>query len=181
MNYSKHQKDNFPLFQFLNLHIFLASFPTLWRRKTEHIFLCLIFICFLHVMPDNTETFIEFMSRNLSNAEKRCCHVYKESLALTFICMQKFVQYLYGSRFTLFTTSKSQILFMRLLKLFLYYQLLEYNDMQFIYKRFNITSTIRTLLMTETLILFHVFHYLVDIYNKDSFQMMQLINLNFFK
>lgn len=90
------------------------------------------------VTPDNAEKHIGFVSRTLENADKRYTQVDKEELCIfiNFGAKNSFTIYGVGVG-TVFTDSKPVCLFFLLLKVLLYCLLLEYKDMHYIYKYFN--------------------------------------------
>lgn len=94
-----------------------------------------------------------------------CCQTSKYKFGLFFALRKRYINRLFTDSKPLFSTFLPS-------KEFLFYQLLECIDMQFIYKRFNMISIRRKLMNTEMLMLFHVFHYVAKIYLISLVQMM---------
>ena len=58
-----------------------------------------------HKMPDNTTRPVLFLSRTLTDAEKKYSHLHKEALGI-YWAVRKLYHYLYGRHFTLITDNK---------------------------------------------------------------------------
>lgn len=61
--------------------------------------------CLSHVYPDGTERPIQFASQTLNDTQQRYPQIDKEAYSIVF-GIRKFYQYLYGTKFTLYTDYK---------------------------------------------------------------------------
>ena len=78
------------------------SFGTLWQFKTSSAFIWRfaygVGAISPHIMDENTERPVAFVSRMLSKAETNYAHLEKEALSIIF-GINKFHNYLYGRQF----------------------------------------------------------------------------------